>query len=37
MCPIGLTERETQDRVIALFREKLGHGDWTDRIQRSTH
>ena len=31
---VGQPERETQDRVIALFRDELGFrylGDWTDR------
>ena len=34
MSTIGQPERVTQDRVIALFRDKLGYGylgDWTDR------
>ena len=35
---IGLPERVTQDRVIALFRDELGYrtlGDWTDRTNNS--
>jgi type I restriction enzyme R subunit len=34
MSDVGKAERETQDRVIALFEGKLGYdylGDWTDR------
>jgi len=34
MSQIGQSERATQNRVIALFREKLGYrylGDWTER------
>lgn len=34
MSYIGQTERATQDRVIALFRDELGYrylGDWTER------
>ena len=34
MNDIGKPERETQRRVIALFRDELGYrflGDWTDR------
>ncbi len=34
MIPIGKTERATQNRVIALFRDELGYrylGDWRDR------
>jgi type I restriction enzyme, R subunit len=34
MSNIGKTERATQDRVIALFRDELGYaylGDWSDR------
>ena len=35
MSTVGQTERETQARVIALFRDELGYdylGDWTDRV-----
>ncbi|WP_296700940.1 DEAD/DEAH box helicase family protein [Thiocapsa sp. UBA6158] len=38
MTRIGQSERETQDRVIALFRDALGYrhlGDWTDRAGNS--
>ncbi|MEI6520529.1 MAG: HsdR family type I site-specific deoxyribonuclease [bacterium] len=34
MTTIGKSEKETQNRVIALFRDELGYsylGDWTDR------
>jgi type I restriction enzyme R subunit len=34
MTPVGQPERETQNRVITLFRDGLGYrylGDWTDR------
>lgn len=35
---VGQSERETQNRVIALFRDALGYrhlGDWTDRAGNS--
>jgi type I restriction enzyme R subunit len=38
MTTIGQPERETQNRVIALFRDELGYrylGDWTDRPDNS--
>ncbi|HAL55931.1 MAG TPA: hypothetical protein DCP63_05510 [Bacteroidetes bacterium] len=38
MKDIGKSERATQERVIALFRDKLGYrylGDWTDRDDNS--
>jgi type I restriction enzyme R subunit len=38
MNDIGQSERETQDRIIALFRDELGYGylgDWTDRDDNS--
>ena len=38
MNSIGLPERATQNRVIALFRDELGYryvGDWTDRYGNS--
>jgi len=34
MPPVGQPERATQNRVIALLRDKLGYrylGDWNDR------
>ena len=34
MSTVGQIEKETQVRVVALFREQLGYhylGDWTDR------
>ena len=34
MSDVGKPERETQNRIIALFRHELGYrylGDWTDR------
>jgi len=38
MSTIGQTERATQDRVIALFRDELGYrflGSWADRVGNS--
>jgi type I restriction enzyme R subunit len=38
MSTIGQPERETQNRVIALFRDELHYrylGDWTDRPDNS--
>ncbi len=38
MTPIGQSERATQNRVIALFRDELGYrslGDWIDRAGNS--
>ena len=38
MSTIGQSERATQNRVIALFRDELGYrtlGDWTDRDDNS--
>ena len=38
MTPVGQSERETQDRIIALFRDELRYsylGDWTDRDDNS--
>ena len=38
MSGIGKPERETQNRVIALFRNELGYrylGDWSDRAGNS--
>lgn len=35
---VGQPERATQDRVVALFRNEMGHrylGDWTDRVGNS--
>ena len=34
MSPVGSAERDTQDRVISLFKNDLGYeylGDWSDR------
>ena len=34
MSPVGLSERSTQDRIIALFRDRLGYtnlGNWKNR------
>lgn len=39
MSNVGQIERNTQDRVVALFREILGYcylGDWTDRHDNRT-
>ena len=38
MSVVGKPERETQKRVIALFRDELGYrylGDWSDRPSNS--
>jgi len=38
MSDIGKPERETQDRIINLFREELGYryaGDWSDNLHNS--
>jgi len=38
MSTIGKSERETQNRIIALFRDELGYrylGDWSDRTNNS--
>ena len=38
MSTIGKSERETQNRVIALFKDELGYrylGDWSDRPDNS--
>jgi type I restriction enzyme R subunit len=38
MTNIGKPERETQNRVIALFRDELGYGflgNWSDRPANS--
>ncbi len=38
MSPIGQSERATQNRIIALFRDELRYrylGDWTDRPDNS--
>jgi len=35
---VGKAERETQNRLIALFRDELGYrylGDWSDRDRNS--
>ena len=37
MSDIGKSERATQNRVIALFRDELDYrfmGDWSDRVNR---
>ena len=35
---VGQPERQTQNRVLTLFRDELGYryiGDWTDRLHNS--
>lgn len=38
MSTVGQIEKKTQQRVVKLFRDKLGYdylGDWTDRYGNS--
>jgi len=38
MSTVGQKEKKTQQRVVKLFRERLGYddlGDWTDREDNS--
>ncbi len=38
MTNVGQPERQTQNRVLTLFRDELGYryiGDWTDRLHNS--
>ena len=40
MSTVGQKERKTQQRVVKLFRDKLGYdylGDWTDRAGQQQH